>query len=132
MNFGGRYQPEAGKVVNMSYRYSADLLHQIDLSAQWPIRGGWRGVGRYWYSLLDHRLVESVAGFEYDGGCWTSRFVVQRVVTATAAASTKFFVQLELNDFAQIGSNPLDLLKSRISGYSHGNLPTADPALGPD
>jgi LPS-assembly protein len=123
MNFGGRYQPEAGKVLNLSYRYSADLLRQVDISAQWPIWGGWRGVGRYDYSMLDHRLIESVAGFEYDAGCWTSRFVVQRIATASSTVNTYFFVQLELNDFSRIGSNPLEVLKRSIPGYSHGYLP---------
>jgi LPS-assembly protein len=135
MNLGGRYQPEAGKVLNMSYVYNANvatMLRQVDVSAQWPVWGRWRGVGRYDYSLLDRRLIESIAGFEYDGGCWTSRFVVQRLATATATARTYFFVQLELNDFSQIGSNPLDVLKRSIPGYSHDNLPSADRAPAND
>jgi len=130
LNLGGRYQPESGKVVNASYRYSRDLLGQVDVAGQWPLFGNWHGVGRYNYSTKDHRLIESVAGLEYDGGCWVSRFVVQRIATASAAASTAIFVQLELNDFSRIGSNPLDMLKRSVPGYGRINQPTADPAFG--
>ena len=46
------------------------------------------------------------------------RGVVRRAALTEADASTSFFVQLELNDFSRIGSNPLDLLKRNIQGYS--------------
>jgi LPS-assembly protein len=130
LNLGGRYQPELGKVLNAGYRYTRDQLGQVDVSAQWPLLRGWQGVARYNYSTKDHRLIESLAGMEYDGGCWAARLVVQRIATATQAANTAIFVQLELNDFSRIGSNPLEILKRNIPGYGRINQPTADPAFG--
>jgi LPS-assembly protein len=132
LNLGARYQPELGKVLNAGYRYTRDQLGQIDVSAQWPLLKGWQGVARYNYSTKDHRLIESLAGMEYDGGCWAARFVVQRIATATQAANSAIFFQLELNDFSQIGSNPLEILKRNIPGYGRINQPTADPVFGAD
>ncbi|WIM06900.1 MAG: LPS-assembly protein LptD [Candidatus Nitricoxidivorans perseverans] len=130
LNFGGRYQPETGRVLNAGYRYTRDQLGQIDVSGQWPLFGGWHGVGRYNYSTKERRVVETVGGLEYDGGCWAARFVVQRIATQANKSTTALFFQLELNGFSRIGSNPLDLLKRNIPGYGIINQPTADPIFG--
>ena len=138
LNLAGRYQPEQGKVVSAGYRYNRDLLNpnnslnqvsQIDVSGQWPLWGGWSGIGRYNYSILDHRIIETVGGIEYNGGCWVSRVVIQRIATATGDSSTAIFVQLELNGFSNIGSNPMDMLKRNIPGYGRINQPVDDPAF---
>ena len=127
LSLTGRYLPEIGKVLNAGYRYNRDLItavngeKQIDLSAQWPLSGHWYGVGRYNYSLLDKRIIETVGGLEYDGGCWLGRIVLHRMATATGSSSTGFFIQLELNGFASIGSNSMDLLKRNIPGYGRIN-----------
>jgi LPS-assembly protein len=72
-SISGRYAPEPGKVLNASYRYNREALKQIDISGQWPVAAGWYGVGRYNYSILDNRLLEGLAGFEYNAGCWALR-----------------------------------------------------------
>ncbi|MBV2234570.1 MAG: LPS-assembly protein LptD [Sterolibacterium sp.] len=121
----GRYQPEPGKVLSAGYRYNRNQLNsltssdvrQIDIAGQWPLSSNWSAVGRYNYSLEDHRVIESVGGLEYNADCWTSRVVLQRIATASGDSSTAFFIQLELNGFASVGSNPLDLLKRSIPGY---------------
>lgn len=130
LTFGGRYRPEAGKVVNAGYRYARDLLGQIDVSAQWPLFGGWHGVGRYNYSTKERRVIEIIGGVEYDAGCWVGRFVVQRLATIADQPTTALFFQLELNDFSRIGSNPMQLLRRSIPGYGVINQPTADPVFG--
>ena len=126
INVGGRYQPEIGKVVNAGYRYTRDLLGQIDVSGQWPIFGAWHGVGRYNYSTKERRMIESIAGVEYDGGCWIARIVVQSIATQTQRATTSLFMQIELNGFSRIGSNPLDILKRNVPGYGPINQSSAD------
>lgn len=137
---GMRYQPAPGKVLNASYRYNSDVtapINQVDFSGQWPIGGGWHGVGRLNYSFKDDgtvlstgeqtgRIIESIAGLEYNGGCWIVRGVVRRQALTSADASTSFFVQLELSGLGRIGSNPLSLLKRNIQGYSL----ISDPGAG--
>ncbi|WP_200384776.1 lipid IV(A) palmitoyltransferase PagP [Rhodocyclus tenuis] len=130
MTLGGRYLPEPGKVFNAAYRFNRDQIKQVDFSGQWPIGGGWYAVGRMNYSLKDQQPIQNIAGFEYNGGCWVLRVVGQRLATTSGTASSSFFVQLELNDFSRIGSNPLDVLKRNIQGYGLINQPTADPVFG--
>jgi LPS-assembly protein len=125
-----RYSPEFAKFINFGYRFTRDVLSpidQIDISGQWPIRQGWFAIGRYNYSFQDGRLLEGVGGLEYNAGCWVVRFVVQRLQVATQLASTSYYVQLELNDLAQIGSDPFDLLKRAIPGYTATNTRTDQP-----
>lgn len=117
-NLGTRYQPQPGKTVNFSYRHTRNVLKQIDISTQWPIYGGWQGLARWNYSLLDSKILEGLAGLEYNGGCWAARAVLHRFATATAEASNSLFVQLELYGVSRIGSNPIDVLKLNISGYA--------------
>lgn len=123
-NVLARYNPEPGKLMNVGYRYTQQFLEQINLSGQWPLSRGWYGVGRFNYSIREKTLIESLAGIEYDAGCWQARTVVQRVETATADANYGLFFQLELGGLASIGSNPLNLLRRDIPGYlSSSELP---------
>ena len=124
---GARYQPGFGKVLTASYRINRDqatLINQIeqyDLAGQWPINGNWYAVGRYNFSLQDNRVLESIAGVEYNAGCWMGRVVAQKIETTLGQPNTILFFQLELNDFAQLGTNPLQLLRRSIPGYGKVN-----------
>ncbi len=122
LTVGTRYNPELLKTINMSYRYMRDTFNQADVSAQWPLGGGWHGVGRMNYSIKDSRIVESLGGLEYNGGCWIVRGVLQRFATGTGGGTTNaIFIQLELNGFSRIGANPLEALKRNIPGYTRLN-----------
>ncbi|WP_313951758.1 LPS-assembly protein LptD [Accumulibacter sp.] len=131
-SMGARYFPEAGKLINASYSYntqSVTPIKQVDVSGQWPINARWQAVGRYNYSFETNNAIEIIGGLEYQAGCWALRVVGHRLQTSEANATTRAFVQLELNDFARIGSSPLNLLQRRISGYGVANQPMQDPAL---
>jgi LPS-assembly protein len=122
-----RYSPEFAKFINLGYRFnrdSANPINQIDLAGQWPVAPGWFALGRYNYSFFDGRLLEGVAGLEYNAGCWVLRIIGHRTQVATQLAATEFFVQLELNDLAQIGNDPFDMLKRAIPGYTATNTRT--------
>ncbi len=126
LSAGVRYQPETAKVINLGYRFTRDALDQVDVSAQWPLGGGWYGVGRYNYSMRDNRLIEALGGFEYNAGCWIGRVVMQRFAAAAGTSTGALFVQLELNGFSRIGSNPLETLKRNIPGYGGINQTRPD------
>jgi LPS-assembly protein len=122
LTLAARYQPEAQKTLNLSYRYLRDQFNLVDISAQWPLTAAWSGVGRYNYSVRDGRIVESLVGFEYNGGCWVGRFVAYRFAAAAGGVSTNaLFLQLELNGFSRIGSNPLEILRRNVPGYTRLN-----------
>lgn len=134
---GGRYQPEALRVLNMSYRFRRDSiqgaddgLRDFDLSGQWPLMGRWYGLTRYNYSLHDKRLVEGLFGAEYDGGCWVGRLVMQRFATTSLTSTTTLFFQLELNGFSRIGSDPGEVLRRSITGYGRVNVAHNAPLFG--
>lgn len=132
-NIAARYRPEPGKAFNMGYRFTRNALRQADVSTQWPLSSRWHAVGRWDYSLQDNRTLEAIAGLEYNQSCWTLRLVAQRFATATQQSNTGFFVQLELNDFVKVGSDPLKLLKQSVPGYAKLNDRPADktPQVSP-
>ena len=118
-NYGIRWQPEAKKVLNLSYRFQRDSLEQVDISGQWPVAERWYAVGRGNYSLMDKRVVDGLAGFEYKADCWSLRFVAQRFAVNSTTSNTGFSIQLELSGLAKlgVGGNPLEALKRNINGY---------------
>jgi LPS-assembly protein len=128
-NAMARYRPEVGKLFNFGYRYTRDTLRQADVSTQWPLFGRWLGVARLNYSLRDKRVVEALGGLEYNQACWTMRFVAQSIATATNERSTGIFLQLELNDLVRIGSDPLDALRTSVSGYTKMNSLPAEQSV---
>jgi LPS-assembly protein len=123
-NVALRYQPAIGKVMNFGYRFTRDSLEQVDLSSQWPIGGRWTGLARWNYTLRDKRLLEGLAGLEYNAGCWSARFVMHRFVSAEQEYINAMFFQLELNGVSRIGSNPLELLRQSVTGYTKTNEPS--------
>ncbi len=126
-----RYNPEAGKLLNLGYRYTRDTLRQMDISGQRPLFGRWYGVGRLNYSLREDRVLEALGGLEYNAACWSVRMVLQSFATATAERTTGIFVQLELSDMVRIGSDPLEALRVSVPGYIKLNeLPTDKPEQG--
>ncbi len=127
-SIGMRYQPELGKVISAGYRYTRDTVtmlptvDQIDISGQWPLSGNFYAVGRYNYSFMgENQLLEAIAGFEYNAGCWALRAVAQRLEAIAGSPNTTLFLQLELTDFGSIGSNPINLLRRSIPGYGKTN-----------
>ena len=124
-NIAARYRPEAGKAINLGYRFTRNTLRHVDVSTQWPLSDRWHAVGRWNYSLQDARILETIGGLEYNQSCWMLRLVAQRFATATQQSNTTFFVQLELNDFVQVGMDPLSLLKQSVPGYTKLNDKTS-------
>lgn len=141
--FTGRYNPEPGKTLNLSYSYRKTVANQLNpnvnqfdlrgnrinagidqfnIAGQWPLGKGWYGVGRVNYSIEDNQLIETLAGLEYNAGCWSTRTVIQRVTTARANANTALFFQLELGGLASIGANPLAVVKRNVPGYVSSSL----------
>jgi len=120
-NLSASYRPAPGRVVNLGYRFIDQTTEQVDLSAQWPLARRWYGMFRYNYSFKDGKLVEGLAGLEYNAGCWALRGVLQRLATKENQSTDTLFFQLELNGMGRIGSNPLDVLKHSVPGYRPSN-----------
>ncbi|SCY18984.1 LPS-assembly protein [Nitrosospira sp. Nsp13] len=128
---GLSYRPEPGRVINFGYRFTRDVLHQVDASSQWRWSERWQTVARLNYSVLDQKILEGLAGLEYNACCWSLRFVVQHLTLATQKTTTAAFLQLELNGLMQIGSNPLQVLQRSIPGYTRTGSQGSGTVEGP-
>jgi LPS-assembly protein len=129
LTVAAHYLPIPGRIINLAYRYARGTddpradpslqqgIKQVDLSAQWPITRTVSALGRWNWSIQDHKLVEGLVGFEYNAGCWQLRAVAHRFVIASQQYSTSFQIQLELTGLSRIGINPLDTLRQNIAGY---------------
>jgi len=102
-NFAVRYQPEYAKALNVGYRYSRDVLRDLDVSGQWPLGGGWYGVARVSRSIKESRITEALGGIEYDGGCWVFRTAMHRFATNPEDVTNAVFFQLELSGLGSLG-----------------------------
>ncbi|MEO7116076.1 MAG: LPS assembly protein LptD [Caldimonas sp.] len=130
---GFRYSPGPYRTVGLTYRLTRGLSEQFELGWQWPVYGPARtqdrpagssscggtlySVGHVNYSTHDSRLTDSIAGFEYDAGCWIGRVVVERLSTGRSETTTRLLLQLELVGLSRLGSNPLKVLKDNVPGY---------------
>lgn len=124
VSLAAHYTPAPGSIVNAAVRYARGTvdgadpgIKQVDISTQWPITRNLSGLARYNYSVKDRKLLEGLAGFEYNAGCWQVRAVAHRFITATQQYSTSFQIQLELSGLSRIGINPLETIRQNISGY---------------
>ena len=126
-----RYAPEIAKVISARYGYNRDTqIKQVDLAGQWPVRPGWYAIGRFNYSFLDRRLLEGIAGLEYNAGCWVFRAAFQRLQAAAQTTSSGIFFMLEFNGVGSLGSDEiLTMLRRSVPGYAVTN-PT-DPHMVP-
>ncbi len=133
----GRYTPGPYRVLSAAYRLQRGASEQYDLGWQWPLNdlwqtpartpvpgrglgaGQWYSVGRINYSVPDKKIVDLVAGFEYDAGCWLGRVVVERLQRSTATANQRILFQLEFTGFSRIGSNPLQTLRENVPRYQY-------------
>lgn len=119
---GVSYRPAPGQIVNAGYRFTRDVLEQVDLSTQWTFLKNWQGFLAINYSLKNDKLIAGLVGLEYNACCWALRLVANRFTDASQSTSTNFFVQLELNDLMRIGTNPIDVLRQGIPGYTKVEL----------
>ena len=134
---GGRYSAGDYRVVTAAYRLQRGSSEQLDVGWQWPLNdlwgdkgenlgagqgqgeGRWYSVGRLNFSLREGRLVDSIVGLEYDGGCWLGRIVLERLQTSTSSSNRRIMFQLEFVGFSRLGANPLETLKKNIPRYQY-------------
>lgn len=131
-DIGVRYNPIAGKVLSLRYKYGRDeeiytghydRLRHIDFGAQWPINPNLYAVGRLNYSLKPRTALEQMLGLEYRSpcGCWSANIVGQRYINSLDNHKTAVFFTLQLKDLSNIGSNPYEQLRLGIPGYHKTN-----------
>ncbi len=123
-----QYRPDPQRVVNVGYRFQRDILEQWDVSTAWPISDHWNTVGRMVYSLIDHQIIEQVAGFEYKSCCWRVQVLQRRYLTnRSGGLDTSIALQLELVGLSSVGKSANTFLERSIRGYSARDPETLVP-----
>ena len=116
------YRPEMRKLLNLSYKrtvdaYNAATTDQYEASGQWPITRQWYGIARYNYDLISNRVLNRVAGLEYDADCWVMRLVQRRYQNTSVMATSEIYMQIDFKGFSGFGNNSIDLIRFNIPGY---------------
>ena len=116
-----QYHLDDRRIVNAAYRFRRDQLTQTDFSFLWLLDPRWRLVGRWNYSLRDHRPLETLAGVQYESCCWVFRVATRRYVSDIAGNTThSLYLQLELKGLGSLGQSVEDILERGILGYRSG------------
>lgn len=133
---GARYNPTDFRSLSLAYRQLEGRGEQFDVGWQWPLSswgsperepvpgkalgpGQWYTVGRINYSVPDKKVVDLVAGFEYDAGCWLGRIVVERLQLSRSTANERILFQLEFSGFSRVGANSLKTLQNQVPRYRY-------------
>ena len=148
----GRYSPSPYRVLNAAYRLNQGVSEQIDLGWQWPLGDvlgrrdaaaenawtrtpgqglgpdRWYSVGRLNFSLTEGRMVDSLLGLEYDGGCWIGRIAFERIQSTVSTATSRLLFQLEFIGLARVGASPLNALRNNIPRYQILRDSTVEPS----
>ncbi|KAA2283698.1 LPS assembly protein LptD [Arenimonas fontis] len=107
-----------GGLVNLAYRYRADLLEQGDLSFVLPVHRDWRLVGRWNYSLRDRQTLEALGGLEWKSCCVAVRLLARRYVRESGDYGSGIYLEFELNGVGSFGRDTVRLLDDAILDYS--------------
>ncbi len=133
-----RYLLPDNGVVNLAYRYRrdpasrADLLEQADFSFLYPLTPSWSLVGRYYYSILDKKPLEAIAGVQWDSCCLAVRAVARRYVrNREGDLNNSLQVEFVLKGLGSAGQDTERTLRRAILGYYRDDLYLVPPGNTP-
>ncbi|ALG69529.2 LPS-assembly protein LptD [Beggiatoa leptomitoformis] len=113
-----RYRPNPESLYNFAYRLRENRLEQTDVSWRFPLSSQWRTLGRWNYSLDEHKDLEVFLGLEYESCCWAMRGVARRYLnTVDGAYLNGFFFEVELKGLGGVGKKASAFLEDSIVGY---------------
>jgi LPS-assembly protein len=116
-------------VVNLGYRYRRDLVEQVDFSFLYPVDQNWSVVGRYYYSLEDDKLLESIAGVQWESCCLAVRLVARRYIRErNGDLDDSLRLEFELKGLGSAGQKSEEILRRAILGYDRDDLYLVPPS----
>ncbi len=128
-SFRTRYLIGDDGIVNLNYRYRRGLLEQADLSFLYPINPTWSLVGRYYYSIQDHSLLEGIAGVQWESCCLAARLVGRRYLRNRGGElNNAIQLEIELKGLGSAGPDTESRLRRAILGYNREDLYLLPPA----
>jgi LPS-assembly protein len=92
-----------------------------------PLNARWSAIGRYYYSLMDKRLLETFAGVQYDSCCVAGRVILRRFINdvsysannivTSSKPDTAVFFEVEFKGIGSSGQRTENFLRRAILGY---------------
>jgi LPS-assembly protein len=114
-------------VINFSYNFRRGFLEQYDVTALVPLNARWSVIGRYYYSLLDKRLLETFGGVQYDSCCVAARVLLRHYlndvtyignnIATNAKPDNALFFEVEFKGIGASGTRTENYLRSAILGH---------------
>lgn len=128
-------------IVNLGYRYrrntaynpavpsdGPDLVRQVDASFLYPVTDNWSVVGRYYYSLLDRKPLEQIAGVQWESCCLAVRAVARRYLRDRSGnLNNALQIEVELKGLGSAGQKTERVLRRAILGYDRDDLYLVPP-----
>lgn len=120
-----QYQVDGRRVINLGYRNRLlQDIDQTDISFYWPVAARYALYGRWNHDLVSGRMIEGIAGIEYNDCCWRIRLLWRRFLDQPAARSFEdvdadegVFLQIALKGLAGFGTRMDMVLERGIRGY---------------
>jgi len=135
INVRTRYLIGERGIANLAYRYRRhpttgnDLFEQVDFSFLYPINQTWSLVGRSYYSLMNHQMLEGIGGVQWENCCMAARLVTRRYVrNFRGDINTAIQFELEFKGLGSAGPNAQDRLRHAIVGYHRDDLYLVPPS----
>lgn len=137
-----RYLVGDAGVVNFGYRYRRNpgydplvpgseraLVEQADVSFLYPLTPNWSLVGRYYYSILDKKELETIAGVQWESCCLAVRVVGRRYLRdRTGELNNSLQLEVELKGLGSAGQKAERVLRRAILGYDRDDLYLVPPS----
>lgn len=128
-NLGYRYRRNTGFRPGVDAPDSKDLLEQVDFSFLYPVTSNWSVVGRYYYSVLDKKELETIAGVQWESCCLAIRLIGRRYVrNRTGDLNNSIMLEFELKGLGSAGQDAERLLRRGILGYERDDLYLVPPS----
>ncbi len=105
------------RFFQLGYRFQSERLEQLDLFTAWPVRPGWRLLGRLNWSLMHQRNLDSFLGLEYESCCLQARLVLRRYALDDLGRGNQrsaMFFEIGLKGLGSLGRSAEDLLQRSL------------------
>ncbi|MGI9211962.1 MAG: LPS-assembly protein LptD, partial [Methylococcaceae bacterium] len=127
-----QFDDRKNNLLNLAYRFrrnqnqNTTSLDLTDVSFRIPVIQQWHLIGRWQYSLLDDKTLESFLGFERESCCWRLTVLgrhylngITNAQTGNNTSNTGIFLQLELKGLTRLGDQVDQFLQRSVSGYRY-------------
>lgn len=129
VNIGYRHRRNTGYRPGIDPPETRDLIEQVDFSFLYPITDQWSAVGRYYYSLLDRKELETIAGVQWESCCLAVRLVGRRYLrNRTGDLNNSIQLEVELKGLGSAGQKSERILRRAILGYDRDDLYLVPPS----